>query len=303
MHTDKLKQGFKLTWPTSNATCEPHLNIERFISDSSYLLTPLLKQQQLNAFEEFDENEEYDTIVYPVSQFTPLFPHNQDQSTEKPAILRLLSYADSLKTKWWFTAGYFNMLPEYQQRLLNGKSQGTVITASPKANSFYKSPGVSYYLPQAYLLFAKQFLQKVRDLGKSALITVYEWQKGIVNTPGGWSYHAKGLWITAPGEDEPSITVIGSSNYTKRAYSCDLESNAIIITKDKDLKMKMKHEIDNLMENVHELKLEDFSPKLESQVNGDAETESVDEPKYSVEEDRKISYGVHLAVKLLGGRL
>ena len=32
--------------------------------------------------------------------------------------------------------------------------------------------------------------------------------KGIVNTPGGWSYHAKGLWITAPGEDEPSITVI-----------------------------------------------------------------------------------------------
>ena len=52
------------------------------------------------------------------------------------------------------------MLPEYQQRLLNGKSQGTVITASPKANSFYKSPGVSYYLPQAYLLFAKQFLQK-----------------------------------------------------------------------------------------------------------------------------------------------
>lgn len=303
MHTDKLKQGFKLTWPTSNATCEPHLNIERFISDSSYLLTPLLKQQQLNAFEEFDENEEYDTIVYPVSQFTPLFPHNQDQLTEKPAILRLLSYADSLKTKWWFTAGYFNMLPEYQQRLLNGKSQGTVITASPKANSFYKSPGVSYYLPQAYLLFAKQFLQKVRDLGKSALITVYEWQKGIVNTPGGWSYHAKGLWITAPGEDEPSITVIGSSNYTKRAYSCDLESNAIIITKDKDLKMKMKHEIDNLMENVHELKLEDFSPKLESQVNGNAETESVDEPKYSVEEDRKISYGVHLAVKLLGGRL
>ena len=82
MHTDKLKQRFKLTWPTSNATCEPHLNIERFISDSSYLLTPLLKQQQLNAFEEFDENEEYDTIVYPVSQFTPLFPHNQDQLTE-----------------------------------------------------------------------------------------------------------------------------------------------------------------------------------------------------------------------------
>ena len=51
----------------------------------------------------------------------------------------------------------------------------------------------------------------------------------------------KGVMDNRPGEDEPSITVIGSSNYTKRAYSCDLESNAIIITKDKDLKMKMKH--------------------------------------------------------------
>ena len=110
----------------------------------------------------------------------------------------------------------------------------------------------------------------MRDLGKSVLITVYEWQKGIVNTPGGWSYHAKGLWITAPGEDEPSITVIDLL-IIPSVYSCDLESNAIIITKDKDLKMKMKHEIDNLMENVHELKLEDFSPKLESQVNGDAD--------------------------------
>ena len=175
MHTDKLKQGFKLS-PTSNATCEPHLNIERFISDSSYLLTPLLKQQQLNAFEEFDENEEYDTIVYPVSQFTPLFPHNQDQLTEKPAILRLLSYADSLKTKWWFTAGYFNMLPEYQQRLLNGKSQGTVITASPKPTRFINHLVflITYHKHIFYLL---SNFTKVRDLGKSALITVYEWQR------------------------------------------------------------------------------------------------------------------------------
>ena len=68
------------------------------------------------------------------------------------------------------------MLPEYQQRLLNGKSQGTVITASPKANSFYKSPGVfiTYHKHIFYLL---SNFTKVRDLGKSVLITVYEWQK------------------------------------------------------------------------------------------------------------------------------
>ena len=303
VHTSKLKQGFKMTWPTSNASGEPHLNLQRFISDSSHLLTPLLKQQQLNSFEEFDNSTEYDTVVYPVSQFTPLFPQNQDQLTEKPAILRVLSYGDSPKVKWWFTAGYFNMLPEYQHRLLNGKSQGTIITASPKANSFYKSPGVSYYLPQAYLLFAKQFIEQVKKLGKSTLITVYEWQKGVVNTPGGWSYHAKGLWITGRRENEPSITVVGSSNYTKRAYSCDLESNAIIITKDEELKKKMKGEIDHIMKDVKELTLEDFAPRLEANKEEQEQQHSLQEPKYILDEDRKISYGVHLAVKLLGGRL
>ncbi|RLV92792.1 CDP-diacylglycerol-glycerol-3-phosphate 3-phosphatidyltransferase [Spathaspora sp. JA1] len=284
-----LKQGFKLTWPTSNKSCEPHMNLHRFISDSSYLLEPIIKQHQVTPVENFD------TIVYPVSQFTPLFPHNQDMSSEKPAILRILTYLDSTKIKWWFTAGYFNMLPEIQHRLLNGKAQGSVITASPKANSFYKSPGVSYYLPQAYLLFTKQFLDQVKQLRSS--ITVYEWENGEVNTPNGWSYHAKGLWVSIPEEVNPSITIIGSSNYTKRAYSSDLESNAIIITKSEKLKLKMKQEIDNLMKHTKELTLEDFQPRVIP--NSDEQAP----PKYDIDEDRKINYGVHLAVKLLGGKL
>lgn len=321
INTNQLKQGFRLSWPTSNKSCEPHMNRERFISDSSYLLEPILKQHSLTAFKQFEDHEDYDTIVYPVSQFTPLFPHLQDCSTEKPAILRILAYLDSPKTNWWFTAGYFNMLPEIQERLLNGKAKGSVITASPKANSFYKSPGVSYYLPEAYLLFAKKFLEKVKNLGKSDLITVYEWQNGIVNTPGGWSYHAKGLWVSVPEEQEPSITVIGSSNYTKRAYSSDLESNAVIVTKDPVLKLKMKQEIDHLMEHASELTLQDFQPKPISlpvvdtgvlvketpgQDGGEHSQASDDNgtpPKYDIDEDRKISYGVHLAVKLLGGKL
>ncbi|EGW30194.1 phosphatidylglycerolphosphate synthase [Spathaspora passalidarum NRRL Y-27907] len=286
----KLKQGFKLTWPTSNKSCEPHMNLHRFISDSGHLLEPILKQHPIT-----DDGSDFDTIVYPVSQFTPLFPQNQDSSTEKPSILRILTYLDSPSIKWWFTAGYFNMLPEIQHRLLNGKAEGSVITASPKANSFYKSPGVSYYLPQAYLLFTKQFLQQVKQ--KHSAITVYEWENGEVNTPEGWSYHAKGLWVSIPNETKPSITIIGSSNYTKRAYSSDLESNAVIITKSDKLKSKMKQEIDNLMKHTQELSLDDFQPRA---VPGTNEQEP---PRYVIDEDRKITYGVHLAVKLLGGKL
>ncbi|KAK6458479.1 phosphatidylglycerolphosphate synthase [Scheffersomyces xylosifermentans] len=302
----KLVQGFRLTWPTSNKSCEPHMNLHRFLSDSSYLLTPLLKQHQLSAFDEFTDTDNFDTIVYPISQFSPLFPAQHDRSTEKPAILRLLSFLDTSSIKWWFTAGYFNMLPQIQERLINGKAPGTVITASPKANSFYKSAGVSYYLPEAYLLFAKKFLEEVYKVGKSSLIQVYEWQNGIVNTAGGWSYHAKGLWITVPEDEEPSITVIGSSNYTKRAYSLDLESNAIIITKDPELKQAMKAEIENLMKHVTRMDLNDFKPKPKKVAEipiGDNAGEVEDNVVYEVDEDRKISYGVHLAVKLLGGKL
>lgn len=308
----KNKQGFRLSWPSSNKSCEPDLNVQRFISDSSFLLEPLLKQHQLAAFEEFEDTDNFDTIVYPVSQFTPLLNPNNDVSTEKPSILRLLSYLDSSQIKWWFTAGYFNMLPQIQERLLNGHAEGTVITASAKANSFYKSPGVSYYIPEAYLLIAKKFLEEIKRRGKENLIHLYEWKKGVVNTIGGWSYHAKGLWITVPGENEPSITVIGSSNYTKRAYSLDLESNAIILTKDEDLKRQMKAEIENLMTFADPLTLDDFQPKLQS--SGDqasdneldlavTKTNNPENEVYAVDEERRISYIVHFAVKFFGGKL
>lgn len=305
----KLKQGFYLDWPTSNKSCEPHLNLQRFISDSSFLLEPLVKQHELTSFEQFDDHAKFDTIVYPISQFSPLMNPDNDISTEKPAILRLLSYIDSPKIKWWFTAGYFNMLPQIQERLLNSTATGVVITAAPQANSFYKSQGISYYLPEAYLLFAKKFLQQVYKIGKSSLIKVYEWKNGVVNTPGGWSYHAKGLWMTVPEEDVPSITVVGSSNYTKRAYSHDLESNAIIITKSPELKLSMKQEIDNIMTHAHQMELSEFEPKpVESSLNEKPVLDEKGEPikpkvHYQIDDNRKISSGVRLAVKILGGKL
>lgn len=301
-------QTFRLLWPTSNKSCEPDLNLQRFISDSSHLLEPLLKQHNLGSLEEYTDTDDFDTIIYPVSQFSPLFKQDHDVSTEKPAVLRILSYLDSPKIRWWFTAGYFNMLPQIQERLLNGHAQGTLITASAKANSFYKSPGVSYYIPEAYLLIAKKFLEQIKSRGKEHLIKLYEWQNGIVNTAGGWSYHAKGIWVTVPEEDQPSITVIGSSNFTKRAYSLDLEANAIVITKDAVLKQRMRAEIDNLMTHAHELTLEDFKPKAVENAEEDPKVDAQGNPimpptVYAIDEDRRISYGVHLALKFFGGKL
>lgn len=299
----KNPSGFLMDWPTSNKSCEPHLNIARFINDSSFLLEPLLKQHDLKNFDEFNDEHEFDTILYPVSQFTPLLNPNNDISTEKLVILRLLTFLDSPKIKWWFTAGYFNMLPEIQTKLINGMAEGLIITASAKANSFYKSSGVSYYIPEAYLLIAKKFLQDIKNKSKENLIKLFEWQNGVVNTPGGWSYHAKGIWITTPDDPLPSITIIGSSNYTKRAYSLDLESNAVIITKDPELKQKMKDEIDHLLLHAKQLHVEDFEPKTVGYEKDENGQEIMDKPIKEVNPDRRISYGVHLGLKVIGGKL
>lgn len=61
-----------------------------------------------------------------------------------------------------------------------------------------------------------------------------------------------------PGEKDPSITLIGSSNYTKRSYSLDIEMNALVVTKDDDLKKRLGSEIEWLKEDSKAVTIEDF---------------------------------------------
>lgn len=276
VHSENKSQ-FKLIWPASNPLCEPGNDLNKFLVGSTKILREIFKLNKTDRVEQ-GINLDQRTIVYPISQFTPLL--KPDESTEKPSILKILEYVNNKAIKWTFTAGYFNMLPEIKVKLLEASSQGTVITASPFANGFYKSKGISGCLPDAYLYLSKLFLQDVSKQRREAEITLKEWKRGVVNTRNGWSYHAKGLWATAPSEEHPSMTVIGSSNYTRRAYSFDLETNAIVITNDQKLKSEMNNEVSNLLQHTTPLKLKDFEEK-----------------------ERKVSNFVVFATKLLGKRL
>ncbi len=242
------------------------------------------------------------TFVYPVAQFDVLLGEAKNQSfgnyefasytsTEKPSLMKLLkSVAESPELRncnWIFTAGYFNIDPEISQLLIesaptaeNAKTSApsteevkstptcTVITASPWANGFYGSAGISGMLPAAYTLLSRRFLRNVANTGRESSIQLKEWRRGIVGKPGGWTYHAKGLWVTLPpvpsqplsregaeGENsgstvDPSITLIGSSNYTKRSYSLDLEIGALVVTGDKELQRKFKEETEWLQRDA-----------------------------------------------------
>lgn len=75
---------------------------------------------------------------------------------------------------------------------------------------------------------------------------------------GGWTYHAKGLWVSLNGDTEPSISIVGSSNYTKRSYSLDLETGVAIVTSDEGLKKELRKERDGLEDYATRMGMDDF---------------------------------------------
>lgn len=272
--------GYTMEWPSSNAGPSPLSDPRAFKSSATRTLAPVIAPPSKPA-----STSTSSTLVYPLLQFTPIL--TKDTSTELPALTSILQ---SLATKpftgssWTFTAGYFNMTPSVRRLLLaTHPARGTVIAASPYANGFYQSAGVSGMLPSAYTLLARRFIDAVRRKGLSQHIELKEWRRGTVNQPGGWTYHAKGLWITLPQEDKPSVTLVGSSNYTKRSYGLDIEANVLVVTRDEELKQKLANE---------ETWLQEYA-------------KTVDNSEFEKPE-RKVGVGVRLAmwvVAILGGAL
>jgi CDP-diacylglycerol---glycerol-3-phosphate 3-phosphatidyltransferase len=115
-------------------------------------------------------------------------------------------------------------------------------------------------LPAAYTYLSRQFLGAVARRGLDDQITLKEWRRGTVNEEGGWTYHAKGIWVTPPEEADigPSVSVVGSSNYTKRAYGLDLEANVAIVTTDPVLMKRLKEEEEWLQEYSQPMTTEDY---------------------------------------------
>lgn len=297
--------GFTLESPLHRGLPDPVWHPQRFKAHAKTLLEPLIhKPARQSMFPMSFSNDK--TFIYPVAQFDILLGEAKRKSfgdyefasytsTEKPSLIKLLkSLAENPKLRncnWTFTAGYFNIDPEISHLLVesapspvNAKTSVpsseqsnsmpfcTVITASPWANGFYGSAGISGMLPAAYTLLSRRFLRNVASAGRESSIELKEWRRGTVGEQGGWTYHAKGIWVTLPpvpaspspfpqqrlreGEENPevvsgpSVTLIGSSNYTKRSYSLDLEIGALVVTGDKELQRKYKEETEWLQRDA-----------------------------------------------------
>lgn len=267
--------SYALTWPAANAAPSPLSHPKGYTTATSQLFAPLIAPSPPSNPQSPIEN----TTLYPLLTI----PHALNN--ELPALQSLLSSALPRGSTYLFTAGYFNPHPAVTASLLACSARsippktssdtpptisGTVLTASPWANGFYGSKGVSGLLPPAYTLLSRRFLQAANKAAPGA-IELHEWRLGTVGRPEGWTYHAKGLWLTLPSylspsssspstttdtpppdptrspSPGPSITTIGSSNYTTRSYSLDTEVGAIVVTRDEGLQERLRREEEGLL--------------------------------------------------------
>lgn len=294
--------GFVLQSPMHRGLPDPVWHSKRFKAYAKELLEPLIHRKARQKMFPVGFTHEK-TFVYPLAQFDILlgeprsksvldYEVTQYTSTEKPVLTRVLSELATNEylqgSRWTFTAGYFNIDPVIREHLVeatpdvsksdqsrSGEKPCTVITASPWANGFYGSSGISGMLPAAYTLLSRRFLREVAKAGKEDAIQLKEWRKGTVGQPGAFTYHAKGIWATLPPQMDdggkfveevgPSITLVGSSNYTKRSYSLDLEVGALIMTGDEELKRKLRAETEWL-ENDATVTTQDDLMKVDRRV-------------------------------------
>lgn len=164
------------------------------------------------------------------------------------------------------TSGYFGLYTPYQQQVFNSHCRWRILAASPLANGFYGSSGISGRIPDGYTILEKRFWKGVKQVGKEGLVDLREWERQ------GWTYHAKGnwflglldssslklplgLWIRPSANEDPTTTVFGSTNLNSRSANLDTELSFILHTQSDELRSKLGVEVDHIW--THSQKVDD----------------------------------------------
>ncbi|KAF8921004.1 hypothetical protein CPB85DRAFT_1211042 [Mucidula mucida] len=120
------------------------------------------------------------------------------------------------------TSGYFNLYKPYQNLILRASNVTTrIVAASPKANGFYGSKGVSGRIPEGYTILERRFMELVKHSNSN--VELDQWERE------GWTYHAKGLWLSPDAESDPVLTLFGSTNLNARSAHIDTELSFMMV--------------------------------------------------------------------------
>ncbi|EPQ30237.1 uncharacterized protein PFL1_02353 [Pseudozyma flocculosa PF-1] len=233
--------------------------------------------------------EDADVYLVPLLQMGPL--RIRQETAAIPQIFHLAASASNLEGKPAtvdLTSGYFSLYRPYKA-LLSAPCKGDVqertriICAAPESNGFFKSKGVSGWIPDGYTWFEKKFWDALKRSGRlwngddaKGGVEMSEWKKQ------GWTYHAKGIWYTPPHSATPTLFHVGSSNYGSRSSDLDLECTFLIsMNSSSPLSHRVKAEVEGLRADAKERVNEDLFNRP----------------------DRKVRWRVRFAAWLVGGML
>lgn len=183
------------------------------------------------------DGQEGDTVIYPLIQ-SGLWGVRE----EEEAVNYLLDAVNGIPgAKLDITSGYFSLGDEYKRRIIESTVPTSIVAASPHANGFLGSRGVSGRIPEAYTHLEGKFFTSCVNQGRHSTLALKEWRKD------GWTYHCKGMWIRNDKDDHDSMaTFIGSSNLSGRSTNLDLELSFLLVTESEKLKERLRDEVDDL---------------------------------------------------------
>ncbi|KAJ3270502.1 Tubulin polyglutamylase complex subunit 1 [Terramyces sp. JEL0728] len=159
------------------------------------------------------------TIISPALQI-----YNIGVTQDEKAMLKLLKLPNA---DFHIAAGYLNLPQIYERILIQSSSKFSITTSAPEQNGFFGSKGISSFIPHAYSYLQYQFIKKI----KNENIKVFEYNRK------GWTWHAKGLWVSYGNE---FVCVTGSSNINFRSLRRDMEAQLYITTRDSHLKNQLQ---------------------------------------------------------------
>ena len=122
-------------------------------------------------------------------------------------------------------SGYLNLQKEYMNELFatlakDSELKVNFLTASPKANGFYRAGMVKKHIPGVYRVNEEKLLSH-----HNPNLKMFEYAQE------GWTFHAKGAWAYDQGTtDKVAMSVVGSSNFSYRSNRRDTECQFYVVS-------------------------------------------------------------------------
>ncbi|KAF9444461.1 CDP-diacylglycerol-glycerol-3-phosphate 3-phosphatidyltransferase [Macrolepiota fuliginosa MF-IS2] len=229
-----IRDGYVLQW--SDADTHPH-HINKKVKNA---LLEFQSSRRIASQIQLDTNEdsfksEQQIMIFPVIQA------GQFGIREEEATLQLLFRHINAAAKQGprkrplldLTSGYFSLYQPYQKLVLGSRNVDCrIVAAGPKANGFFGSGGISGRIPEGYTYHEKSFMRAVRKAGRLWReaasgnfkgIQLSEWDRP------GWTYHAKGIWLSSSSKSLPILTLFGSTNLNSRSSHLDTELSFVMV--------------------------------------------------------------------------